>query len=61
MDMMRSSGEFTDEEMQQILDLEGLNSLFILGRTIGMMGHVFDQKRLKQPLYRHPMDDILYY
>ncbi len=60
-DMMRSSGEFTAEEMQQVLDLEGLNSLFILGRTIGMMGHVFDQKRLKQPLYRHPMDDILYY
>ena len=60
-DMMRSSGAFTAEEMQQVLDLEGLNSLFILGRTIGMMGHVFDQKRLKQPLYRHPLDDILYY
>ena len=60
-DMMRSSGAFSAEEMQQVLDLEGLNSLFILGRTIGMMGHVFDQKRLKQPLYRHPLDDILYY
>jgi hypothetical protein len=24
------------------------------------MGHYFDQKRLKQPLYRHPMDEILY-
>ncbi len=60
-DMMRSSGAFTAQEMQEVLDLEGLNSLFILGRTIGMMGHVFDQKRLKQPLYRHPMDDILYY
>ena len=23
-------------------------------------GHVFDQQRMKQPLYRHPWDDILY-
>ncbi len=59
-DMMMSSGEFTDDEIEEVLELEGLNSLFILGRTIGMMGHVFDQKRLKQGLYRHPWDDILY-
>jgi hypothetical protein len=24
------------------------------------MGHYFDQKRLKTPLYRHPWDDVLY-
>jgi ATP citrate (pro-S)-lyase len=24
------------------------------------MGHIFDQKRLAQPLYRHPWDDIAY-
>jgi len=59
-DMMKSSGAFTDDEIQEVLDLEGLNSLFVLGRTIGMMGHVFDQKRLKQGLYRHPWDDIAY-
>lgn len=22
--------------------------------------HTFDQKRLKQPLYRHPWEDVLY-
>jgi len=59
-DLMRATGAFTKEEMDEIIAMEGLNSLFILGRTIGMMGHVFDQKRLKQPLYRHPWDDILY-
>ncbi|GAB4307167.1 MAG: citrate/2-methylcitrate synthase [Myxococcota bacterium] len=59
-DMMLSSGEFTSEDIKEVLELEGLNSIFVLGRTIGLMGHVFDQKRLKQGLYRHPWDDILY-
>ena len=59
-DLMRATGQFTEAEIKEVLAMEGLNSLFILGRTIGMMGHVFDQKRLKQPLYRHPWDDILY-
>lgn len=58
-DMLASCG-YTAEEIQEIVDLGYLNGLFVLGRSIGIMGHVFDQKRLKQPLYRHPWDDILY-
>jgi len=37
-----------------------LNGLFALSRSIGILGHVFDQKRLKSPLYRHPQEDVLY-
>ncbi len=37
-----------------------LNGLFVLGRSIGFIGHWIDQNRLKQPLYRHPTDDISY-
>lgn len=40
------------------LQLGALNGLFVLGRSIGFIGHFIDQKRLKQPLYRHPADDI---
>jgi len=58
-DMLRGSG-YTAEEVQDIVDLGYLNGIFVLGRSIGLMGHIFDQKRLKQPLYRHPWDDILY-
>jgi citrate synthase len=60
MDMLRATEMFSKAELKEIIELEGLNGLFIIGRTIGMMGHVFDQKRLKQGLYRHPWDDILY-
>src|ERR1700733_5383850 len=31
-----------------------LNGLFVLGRSIGFIGHHLDQKRLRAPLYRHP-------
>ncbi len=43
-----------------MIDAGLFNALFVLGRSIGFMGHYFDQKRLAQPLYRHPLDDILY-
>ena len=70
-DMLKSCGQspsspgdqaalFTAEDIQDIVDLGYLNGIFVLGRSIGIMGHYFDQKRLKQGLYRHPWDDILY-
>ena len=38
-----------------------LNGLFVLGRSVGLIGHFIDQNRLKQGLYRHPTDDISYF
>jgi len=57
-DMLRS--EMTREEADMYIQLGALNGLFVLGRSIGLMGHHLDQKRLKQGLYRHPWDDIAY-
>ncbi|NLO91515.1 MAG: ATP citrate synthase [Elusimicrobia bacterium] len=59
-DLLRSSGLFDKKEVQEIIDLGCLNALFVIGRSIGMFGHIFDQKRLKQPLYRTPYEDIAY-
>ncbi len=60
-DMLWSLPElFTKEEADQIIDLGCLNALFVCGRSIGLFGHVFDQKRLSQPLWRVPYDDIAY-
>ncbi|MCD7464255.1 ATP-citrate synthase beta chain protein [Datura stramonium] len=47
-------------EIDEIVDIGYLNGLFVLARSIGLIGHTFDQKRLKQPLYRHPWEDVLY-
>eukprot|EP00978_Attheya_sp_CCMP212_P000190 scaffold345_cov44-Attheya_sp.AAC.2 len=59
-DMIRSCGAFSDEEAVELIENGCLNGLFVLGRSIGFIGHFLDQKRLKQGLYRHPWDDISY-
>lgn len=59
-DMLASTGSFTKEEIANIVEMGCLNALFVVGRSIGIFGHVFDQKRLKQPLYRTPYDEIAY-
>jgi len=59
-DLMKNTGMFTDEEIDEFINMGGLNALFVLGRSIGFMGHAMDQKRQKARLYRHPYDDILY-
>merc|ERR550517_716094 len=59
-DMIRSCGAFSREECDDLMAFGTLNGLFVLGRSIGFIGHYLDQLRLKQPLYRHPWDDITY-
>ena len=58
-DMFRSIG-YSPEEVKEFVSLGTLNALFVLGRSIGFMGHIMDQKRMKAGLYRHPWDDIAY-
>ncbi|KAE8711915.1 ATP-citrate synthase beta chain protein 1 [Hibiscus syriacus] len=60
LDLLAGSGMFTKQEIDEIVGIGYLNGLFVLARSIGLIGHTFDQKRLKQPLYRHPWEDVLY-
>ncbi|KAH9531432.1 hypothetical protein CY35_19G037900 [Sphagnum magellanicum] len=60
LDLLSSCAMFTQQEIDEIIDIGYLNGLFVLARSIGLIGHTFDQKRLKQPLYRHPWEDVLY-
>eukprot|EP01006_Ploeotia_vitrea_P036734 TRINITY_DN66046_c3_g3_i3.p3 TRINITY_DN66046_c3_g3~~TRINITY_DN66046_c3_g3_i3.p3 ORF type:complete len:610 (-),score=363.54 TRINITY_DN66046_c3_g3_i3:58-1887(-) len=59
-DLMRSCGAFSREDAAEYVEMGTLNGLFVLGRSIGFVGHFLDQKRLKQGLYRHPTEDISY-
>ena len=59
--LVRNSGSFTSEEAEDYLKMGVLNGLFVLGRSIGLIAHFLDQKRLRRTgLYRHPWDDITY-
>lgn len=51
---------FSDEEIDEMIRAGLFNAFFVLGRSVGLIGHYFDQVRLEQDLYRHPLDDILY-
>ncbi|KKA24069.1 ATP citrate synthase [Rasamsonia emersonii CBS 393.64] len=59
-DLLRNSGAFSAEEAEDYLKMGVLNGLFVLGRSIGLIAHYLDQKRLRTGLYRHPWDDITY-
>ena len=58
-DMWRGLG-YSEEDIDQFIDSGTLNAFFVLGRSIGFIGHILDEKRLNMPMYRHPFDDILY-
>nr|XP_043609417.1 ATP-citrate synthase beta chain protein 1-like isoform X2 [Erigeron canadensis] len=60
LDLLAGSGLFSKQEIDEIVSIGYLNGLFVLARSIGLIGHTLDQKRLKQPLYRHPWEDVLY-
>ena len=59
-DLLRNCGAFSPEEAEDYLAMGVLNGLFVLGRSIGLIAHFLDQKRLRTGLYRHPWDDITY-
>jgi ATP-citrate lyase alpha-subunit len=58
-DMWQGLG-YPESEIDQFIETGTLNAFFVLGRSIGFIGHILDEKRLNMPLYRHPFDDILY-
>jgi ATP-citrate lyase alpha-subunit len=58
-DMLRSVG-YSPQQVEEFIELGALNAFFVLGRSIGLMGHVLDQKRLRTRLYRQPWDEILF-
>ena len=60
LDLMASCDQFTKQEIDEVVKLGYLNGLFALGRSIGIIGHILDQKRLGARLYRHPTEDIAY-
>jgi ATP citrate (pro-S)-lyase len=60
LDCLVHSDKFSSREVDELLEIGALNGLFVLARTIGLIGHAYDQKRLKQNLYRHPWEDVMY-
>ncbi len=58
-DLWRSL-DYSESQIDEFIESGTLNAFFVLGRSIGFIGHILDEKRLQMPMYRHPFDDILY-
>lgn len=46
------------EEITTLLEAEFFNAIFVLSRSIGFIGHYLDQKRLGEPLFRLPDNQV---
>ncbi|MBI2573074.1 ATP citrate synthase [Candidatus Woesearchaeota archaeon] len=60
LDVLEGSKLFSDDEIKDIVAVGYMNGIFAVSRSIGIIGHILDQKRLGEGLYRHPTDDICY-
>lgn len=54
LDMLSEKEKVSDAELQQLIEIEYFNALFVLSRSVGFISHFLDQKRLDEGLFRLP-------
>ena len=58
LDILSEKERMTDQELEQLTEIEFFNALFVLSRSVGFISHFLDQKRLDEGLFRLP-DNLL--
>jgi ATP citrate (pro-S)-lyase len=58
LDILAEKEGYTASELQEVVDAEVFNGLFVLSRSVGFMAHYFDQRRLDEGLFRLSPSDI---
>lgn len=56
LDILSEKEHLSDQELQDLTDIEFFNALFVLSRSVGFLAHFLDQKRLGEGLFRLPED-----
>jgi ATP citrate (pro-S)-lyase len=56
LDILSEKEHMTNEQLQQLTEIEFFNALFVLSRSVGFIAHFLDQKRLDEGLFRLPQD-----
>jgi citrate synthase len=59
LDLLTYEEKLEKDEIQTLIDAEFFNAIFVLSRSVGFIGHYLDQKRLGEPLFRLPDDQVL--
>lgn len=58
LDVLSAEEVMTPLELQQLIETDFFNALFVIPRTVGFIAHYLDQKRLDEGLFRLPDSDI---
>ncbi|HVM73316.1 MAG TPA: citrate/2-methylcitrate synthase [Candidatus Paceibacterota bacterium] len=59
LDILVEVDGFSPAELQELLDIEFFNALFVIPRTVGFIAHFMEQKRNDEGLFRLP-DELLF-
>lgn len=60
LDILESEFKYTHQQLQELVDIEFFNALFVLSRSIGFTAHYLDQRRHDEGLLRLSPDDVRY-
>lgn len=59
LDLLTHEEKIDKDELTTLIESEFFNAIFVLSRSVGFIAHYLDQKRLGEPLFRLPDQDIL--
>lgn len=59
LDLLIHEEKLKRDEIQTLLDAEFFNAIFVLSRSVGFIAHYLDQRRLAEPLFRLPDNQVL--
>lgn len=60
LDILESELGYSTKQLQELVDIEFFNALFVLSRSIGLTSHYLDQRRYDEGLFRLSNDDVRY-
>lgn len=60
LDILESELNYSAEQLQELVDIEFFNAIFILSRSVGLMAHYLDQRRNDEGLLRLSDDEVTY-
>lgn len=58
LDLLVHEEKLAADEIATLIEAEFFNAIFVLSRSVGFIGHYLDQKRLGEPLFRLPDDQV---
>lgn len=59
LDILETMEHYDEAMLQELVDMDFFNALFVIPRIVGFTAHYLDQKRLDEGLFRLPDDDVL--